>query len=93
VLRHKGVFMNEEVVGAKPQQSFMEELRNSIGVVYEMAVSLDREVVDRREKYLGQNCADVKEESVPDNMCGQMFALIHRTMEMLDRARKYVLEI
>ncbi len=93
MLRHKGVFMNEEAVGIGKQQGFMGELRNSIGMVYEKAISLDIVVVDRQEKYFGQNCADVKEESVPDNMCGQMFALLYRTMEILDRAHKYVLEI
>jgi hypothetical protein len=82
--------MNEE---AKAAQGFMDDLRSIIGRTYEMAVSLDRIVVDKREKYFGVACTDVKGEAIPDNMSGEMFALLNRTMEIIERAQKYVLEV
>ena len=82
--------MNEE---AKAAQGFMDELRKRISIAYELAVTLDKSVVDRRKKYFGAAYTDEEGDVIPDNMCGEMFALLQRTMEMIERAHKYVLEV
>jgi hypothetical protein len=82
--------MREET---KATQGFIEELRNSINKTYEMAIFLDRVIVERQERYFGVDYTDVKAEPIPDTMSGEMFTLLQRTMEMLERAHKYVLEV
>lgn len=76
----------------KQEQGFMDELRKEIHRVYETAVYLDLDVRDRGGKYFGY---DYKEEErpVPDAMAGEMLDLLHRTIILLDRAHKHVLEV
>ena len=81
--------MREE---AKVSQGFIQELRTSIGRAYEMAVSLDRVIVERQKSYFGVNYSVEKIETIPDTLSGEMFVLLRRTMDMLERAHKYVLE-
>jgi len=81
--------MREE---AKATQGFIQELRTSIGRAYEMAVSLDRVIVERQKSYFGVNYSVEKIETIPDTLSGEMFVLLRRTMDMLERAHKYVLE-
>ena len=81
--------MNEQVGNV----GFMDELKRHLEKLYELASFLDKDVKARGEKYFSYGYKDESEEESPCGMATEMISLITKTMQIVERARKHVLEV